>query len=72
MLREYYKELKKDQQNSAGTSSNLSNTSKNANETRYVKYLEPIFRIYNLKSNINQFIHVCKQQIEEEQHFLQN
>ncbi|KYN03974.1 PREDICTED: thyroid transcription factor 1-associated protein 26 homolog [Cyphomyrmex costatus] len=29
VLREYYKELKKDQQNSIGTSSNLSNTSKN-------------------------------------------
>ncbi|KYQ54034.1 Thyroid transcription factor 1-associated protein 26 like protein [Trachymyrmex zeteki] len=44
VLREYYKELKKDQQNSAGTSSNLSNTSKNANETSKLKKSNIFFK----------------------------
>ncbi|XP_018353505.1 PREDICTED: thyroid transcription factor 1-associated protein 26 homolog isoform X1 [Trachymyrmex septentrionalis] len=44
VLREYYKELKKDQQNSAGTSSNLSNTSKNVNETSKLKKSNAFFK----------------------------
>lgn len=37
VLRGFYKELEKDQQNSAETSLNLNNTSENGDETRYIK-----------------------------------
>jgi len=42
VLRGFYKELKKDQQNSAGTSLNLSDASNNVDETRYIRHLESI------------------------------
>lgn len=45
VLRGFYKELEKDRQSSAGTSSNSSDASQNANETRYVERLESIRNI---------------------------
>lgn len=44
VLRGYYKELKKDQQNSLQTSSNLNHASKNTNEIRYT-YVQDQVRI---------------------------
>jgi len=60
VLRGFYKELKKDQQNSAGTSLNLSNGSNNADETRYTRHLELIQNLLQI-SNVDQFVYVCKQ-----------
>lgn len=53
MLREFYKELNKDKQNSAETSSNLSNTSKNVDEARYVKCARNRFRIFDYEFSID-------------------
>lgn len=39
MLRDFYKELRGDEQSSTNETLNLGNTSRNANETRYVEAL---------------------------------
>lgn len=49
MLRGYYKELQKDQQNSSQKSSNLNHASKNTNEIRYICTMLKI----KLESDIN-------------------
>lgn len=66
VLRGFYKELEKDRQNSAGTSSSSSDASQNANETRYVLSAWNRFGIYDLKSNVDRFVRVCEQQVAEE------
>lgn len=42
VLREFYKEVQKDQQNSAQNSLNLSNASEESEITRYVNYSESV------------------------------
>lgn len=66
MLREFYKELNKDKQNSAETSSNLSNTSKNVDEARYVKHTRNLSESLTTNLVLIECLCVCKQQVEEE------